>query len=219
MSALGWDRERHRLPALHAPSKYVVVSVDQLYKHLVLTGRQTSHADCIVVTRRFHPTPRQVVDVYVQMPDPWRYVEQPFIIENRPGGGGNIAAEAVVRAPADGYTLLMVSSANAINATLYDKLNFDFIRDIAPIAGINHSTYVLAVHPSFPAKTVNMASAGIGSPPHMASRRAVQDDGRRQLNSRALSWRWGRASRSARRTGTGLLSQHSLIDWVRSSTS
>ena len=74
MSALGWDRERHRLPALHAPSKYVVVSVDQLYKHLVLTGRQTSHADCIVVTRRFHPTPRQVVDVYVQMPDPWRYV-------------------------------------------------------------------------------------------------------------------------------------------------
>jgi tripartite-type tricarboxylate transporter receptor subunit TctC len=146
----------------------VVVSVDQLYKHLVLTGRQTSHADCIVVTRRFHPTPRQVVDVYVQMPDPWRYVEQPFIIENRPGGGGNIAAEAVVRAPADGYTLLMVSSANAINATLYDKLNFDFIRDIAPIAGINHSTYVLAVHPSFPAKTVNMASAGIGSPPHMA---------------------------------------------------
>jgi len=75
-----------------------------------------------------------------------------------------------------------VSSANAINATLYDKLNFDFIRDIAPIAGINHSTYVLAVHPSFPAKTVpefiayakanpgkiNMASAGIGSPPHMA---------------------------------------------------
>jgi hypothetical protein len=177
-----WDRERHRLPALHAPSKYVVVSVDQLYKHLVLTGRQTSHADCIVVTRRFHPTPRQVVDVYVQMPDPWRYVEQPFTIENRPGGGGNIAAEAVVRAPADGYTLLMVSSANAINATLYDKLNFDFIRDIAPIAGINHSTYVLAVHPSFPAKTVpefiayakanpgkiNMASAGIGSPPHMA---------------------------------------------------
>src|SRR5215467_7380210 len=113
--------ERHRLPALRAPSEYVVVSVDQLDKHLVLTGQQTSHADCIVVTRRFHPTPRQVVDVYVQMPDPWRYVEPPFVIENRPGGGGNIAAEAVVRAPADGYTLLMVSSANAINATLYDK--------------------------------------------------------------------------------------------------
>jgi hypothetical protein len=70
-----WDRERHRLPALRAPSEYVVFSVDQLDKYLVLTGRQTRHADCIVVTR-FHPTPRQVVDVYVQMPDPWRYVER-----------------------------------------------------------------------------------------------------------------------------------------------
>jgi hypothetical protein len=70
-----WDRERHRLPALRAPIEYVVFSVDQLDKHLVLTGRQTRHADCIVVTR-FHPTPRQVVDVYVQMPDPLRYVER-----------------------------------------------------------------------------------------------------------------------------------------------
>jgi hypothetical protein len=71
-----WDRERHCLPALRAPSEYVVVSVDQLDKHLVLTGRQARHADCIVATRRFHPTPRQVVDAYVQMPDPWRYVER-----------------------------------------------------------------------------------------------------------------------------------------------
>ena len=70
------DRERHRLPALRAPSEYVVVSVDQLDKHLVLTGRQISHADRIVVRCRFHPTPRQVVDVYVQMPNPWRYVER-----------------------------------------------------------------------------------------------------------------------------------------------
>jgi len=73
---LSGDRERHRPPTLRAPSKYVVVSVDQLDKHLVLTGRQISHADCIVVARRFHPTPRQVVDVYMQMPDPWRYVER-----------------------------------------------------------------------------------------------------------------------------------------------
>ena len=107
---------------------------------------------------------------------------QQFIVENRPGAGTNIGTEAVINSPPDGYTLLLVSVANTVNATLYEKLNFDFIRDIAPIAGINHLTYVLAVHPSFPAKTVpefiayakanpgkiNMASAGIGSPPHMA---------------------------------------------------
>src|SRR5262244_901871 len=101
---------------------------------------------------------------------------QQFVIENRPGGGGNIGTEAVVRAPADGYTLLMVGSANASNATFYDKLSFNFIRDIAPVAGINREPYVIAVHPSFPAKSVpefiayakanpgkvSMASAGIG---------------------------------------------------------
>ena len=106
---------------------------------------------------------------------------QPFIIENRPGAGSNIATEAVVRAAADGYTLLCVTTANAINATLYDKLNFNFIRDIAPVATISRNTYVMLVHPSMPAKTVpefiayakahprkiNMASAGTGSPPHV----------------------------------------------------
>jgi tripartite-type tricarboxylate transporter receptor subunit TctC len=77
---------------------------------------------------------------------------QPFIIENRPGAGTNIAAEAVVRAPPDGYTLLQASTPAAINATLYDKLNFNFIRDIAPVAGIIRSTYLMAVQP-FLAKT------------------------------------------------------------------
>ena len=104
---------------------------------------------------------------------------QPFVIDNRPGAGGNIGTEAVVRAPADGYTLLLVSAANAINATLYDKLNFNFIRDIAPVAGIIRVPHVMVVHPSVPAKTVpefiayakanpgkiNMASAGIGTAP------------------------------------------------------
>src|SRR6266568_4969658 len=104
---------------------------------------------------------------------------QPFIMENRPGAGGNIATEAVVRAAPDGYTLLQVSPPHAINATLYDKLNFNFIRDIAPVAAIVRTLNVMVVNPSFPAKSVpefiayakanpgkiSMASAGIGSGP------------------------------------------------------
>ena len=107
---------------------------------------------------------------------------QQFIIENRPGAGGNIATEAVVRAPPDGYTLLYVTTANASNATLYDKLNFNFIHDIAPVAAIISFPYIMVVNPSVPAKTlpefithakanpgkINMASAGIGSGNHVA---------------------------------------------------
>ena len=79
---------------------------------------------------------------------------QQFIVENRPGAGGNIATEAVVDAPADGYTLLLINISNAVNATLYQKLKYDFIRDIAPVASISHENYGMEVHPSFPAKTV-----------------------------------------------------------------
>src|SRR5215510_8264406 len=79
---------------------------------------------------------------------------QQFIVENRPGAGSNIATEVVVRAPSDGYTLLLVNAPAAINATLYDKLSFNFIRDIAPVASICRVPNVLVVHPSFPAKTV-----------------------------------------------------------------
>lgn len=107
---------------------------------------------------------------------------QPFVIENRPGAGGNIATEAVVRAPADGYTLLLVSGANAINTTLYEKLSFNLSRDIAPVAGIARVPEVMVANPSVPAKTVpefiahakanprklNMASGGIGTPSHLA---------------------------------------------------
>ena len=106
---------------------------------------------------------------------------QPFVIENRPGAGTNIGTEAVVRAPADGYTLLLVGSSSAINATLYDKLTFNFIRDIAPVASIIRQPNVMLVNPSVPAKTVpefiayakadpgkiNMASAGNGSSSHV----------------------------------------------------
>jgi tripartite-type tricarboxylate transporter receptor subunit TctC len=81
-------------------------------------------------------------------------LNQQFVVENRVGGGSNIAAEAVVRAPPDGYTLLLASISHAVNATLYDKLNYDFIRDIAPVAGIIRGPGVLVVHPSFPARTV-----------------------------------------------------------------
>jgi tripartite-type tricarboxylate transporter receptor subunit TctC len=107
---------------------------------------------------------------------------QSFVIENRSGAASNIATEAVVRAPADGYTLLLATASNAINATLYDKLNFDFVRDIAPVAAIAHVPLVMEVHPSVPARTVaefiahakanpgkiNLASAGIGSSTHAA---------------------------------------------------
>jgi tripartite-type tricarboxylate transporter receptor subunit TctC len=107
---------------------------------------------------------------------------QPFIIENRPGAGTNIGTEAVVRAPADGYTLLLASPPAAINATLYEKLNFNFIRDIAPVAGVIRAPFVMEVNPSVPARTVpeliayatsnpgkiSMASAGVGSGPHAA---------------------------------------------------
>jgi tripartite-type tricarboxylate transporter receptor subunit TctC len=84
---------------------------------------------------------------------------QPFVIENRPGAGSNIATEAVVRAPADGYTFLLAFSGNAINATLYDKLNFNFRGDIAPVACINRVALVMEVNPSVPAKTVTEFTA------------------------------------------------------------
>jgi tripartite-type tricarboxylate transporter receptor subunit TctC len=107
---------------------------------------------------------------------------QPFVVEIRTGAGSNIATELVVDAPADGYTLLLASLANAVNASLYAKLNYDFLRDITPVAGISRDPDVLVVLPSFPAKTVpefiayakahagkiNMASPGVGSSPHMA---------------------------------------------------
>ena len=129
--------------------------------------------------------PGGVVDIVARLIGQWlsERLGQQFVIENRPGAGTNIATEAVVRAPADGYTLLLVTAINAINTTFYEKLNFSFIRDIAPVAGIIVVPNVMLVNPSVPAKTVpefiayakanpgkiNIASGPIGGPSHVTA--------------------------------------------------
>jgi len=129
-------------------------------------------------------TPGGATDIIARLMGQWlsEQLGQSVIIENRPGAGSNIAAEAVVRAPPDGYTLLLVGPANAVNATLYHNLNFNFIRDIAPVASISREPLVVVVNPSVPVRTIpdliahakanpgklNMASSGIGTSVHVA---------------------------------------------------
>src|SRR5947209_9611760 len=128
--------------------------------------------------------PSGATDIMARLMGQWlsERLGQQFIVENRPGAASNVATEAVVNAPPDGYTLLVATSVNAINATLYDKLNFNLIRDIAPVASIHREPFVMEVNPSVPARTVpeliayakvnpaniNMASAGVGSGNHVA---------------------------------------------------
>jgi len=125
-----------------------------------------------------------VADIVARLMGQWlsERLDQPFIIENRPGAAGNIATEAVVRVPPDGYTLLIVSIVDAINATLYDKLNFNFIRDIAPVASFIRVPNVMVVNPLVPVTSVpefiayakanpgklNMGSGGVGTPHHIS---------------------------------------------------
>jgi tripartite-type tricarboxylate transporter receptor subunit TctC len=118
-------------------------------------GRNVRHASAACPVRR-RPGHAQTADILARLLGQWlsERLGQPFVVEHRPGGGTNIGTEAVIRAPADGYTLLLVASPNAINATLYQKLNFNFIRDIAPVAGIIRVPFVMLVNPSFSAKTV-----------------------------------------------------------------
>ena len=128
-------------------------------------------------------TPGSAPDIVARLMGQWLSERLgQFLVENRGGAGGNIGTEVVVRAPADGYTLLLVGAPNAINTTLYDKLSFNFLRDIAPVAGITRERLVVVVHPTFPAKTVpefiayakanprkvTMASPGNGSSPHVS---------------------------------------------------
>jgi tripartite-type tricarboxylate transporter receptor subunit TctC len=128
--------------------------------------------------------PAGAADIVTRVMAQWlsQRLGRPFVVENRPGAGTNIGTEAVVRAPADGYTLLIVAPAAAYNAALYDKLNFNFLRDIAPVAGVSREPQVLILNPSVPAKTlpefitfakaqagkIDMASGGIGTSPHIA---------------------------------------------------
>ena len=123
-------------------------------------------------------------DIIARLMGQWlsQRLNQSFVIENRPGGGGNLGTEYVVRAPADGYTLLLTSTANVVNSSLYDNLDFDFLRDIAPVASISYEPNIMVVNPSVPAKTIpefiayakanpgkiNFASAGIGSSQQMS---------------------------------------------------
>jgi tripartite-type tricarboxylate transporter receptor subunit TctC len=124
-------------------------------------------------------------DILARLTGQWlsEHLGQPFVIENRPGANGNIGTEAAIRSAGDGYTLLTVGSPNAINPSLYEKLNFDFLRDIALIAGVIRYPLVMAVNPSFPASTVpgfiaigkssqqgkiNMGSGGVGNPTHVS---------------------------------------------------
>jgi tripartite-type tricarboxylate transporter receptor subunit TctC len=128
--------------------------------------------------------PGGTTDIIARLMGPWlsERLGQQFVIENRPGAGSNIGTEAVVRATADGYTLLIATGANAVGASLYDNLNFNFINDIAPVAGLIRIPFVMEVNPSVPAKTVpefiayakanpgktNVASAGNGTTGHVA---------------------------------------------------
>jgi tripartite-type tricarboxylate transporter receptor subunit TctC len=141
-------------------------------------------------------------DIFARLIGQWlsERLGQPFVVENRPGASNNIGTEAVVRAPPDGYMLLLTSSNNASNAALYRHLSFDFIRDITPVAGIARTTLVMVLNPSIPAKTVpefvsyakanpgkvNMGSAGIGGIGHLAGEFFMMMTGARGCGGRVV---------------------------------
>jgi tripartite-type tricarboxylate transporter receptor subunit TctC len=163
------------------------------FLHLATGAVVTSAFGSIVRAQTYPTRPVRVIvaqapgsgsDIAARVMGQWlsNRLGQQFVIENRPGAGGNIGTEAAVRALPDGYTMLLVVSANTVNATLYNNLSFSFIRDIAPVAGIFDVPLIMEVNPSFPAKTVpefiayakanpgrvTMASSGIGSAQHVA---------------------------------------------------
>src|SRR5262245_46836796 len=163
------------------------------FLHLAAGAAALPSVSCFAWAQAYPTRPVRIVvgltagsasDIVARLVGQWlsERLGQQFIVGNRPGAGTNIAAEAVVRSTPDGYTLLLVASPNAINASLYDRLSFNFIRDIAPVAAISREPNVVVVNPSVPTKTVpefiayakansgriNMASAGNGSTSHLA---------------------------------------------------
>jgi len=162
------------------------------FLHLAAGAAALPVVSCIAFAQTYPTRPVRIVvgfapggpgDIVARLIGQWlsERLGQPFIVENRAGAAGNIGTEAVVRAPADGYTLLLTTVSNAVNATLYDKLNFNFIRDVAPVAGVVRVPNVMEVNPSFPGKTapefiayakanpnkLNFASGGNGTASHM----------------------------------------------------
>jgi tripartite-type tricarboxylate transporter receptor subunit TctC len=163
------------------------------FLHLAVGAAALAAASRIATAQSYPTRPVRIIvasaaggspDIIARLIGQWlsERLGQPFVIENRPGAGGNIGTEALVRASPDGYTLLLAPPSSAINATLYEKLNFNFIRDTAPVASIARAPNVMEVTPSFPVKTVpefiayananpgkiNLASAGVGSIQHVS---------------------------------------------------
>jgi tripartite-type tricarboxylate transporter receptor subunit TctC len=163
------------------------------FLHLAAGAAVSPALPCIARAQGYPSRPVRIIvgfaaggttDILARMIGQWlsERLGQPFVIENRPGAGTNIGTETVVRAPADGYTLLLVPTASAVNATLYGKLNFDFMRDIAPVGGLSREPIVMLVNSAVPAKTVPefiayaranpgrviMASGGNGTPAHVS---------------------------------------------------
>jgi tripartite-type tricarboxylate transporter receptor subunit TctC len=167
------------------------------------------------------------IDIHARLIGQWlsQRLGQPFVVENRPGAGGNVGSEAAAHAAPDGYTLLMSGIGNTISATLYDKLNYDFIRDFAPVAGVMRAANVIDVHPSVPVNSVpeliayakanpgkvTMGSSGVGTSPHLSGEPFKLMTGVDMLH---VPYRGNapRPDRSAGWAAAGAVRQHLLLD-------